>query len=148
MRCGLKSMARQVFIYVLLDADNQCRYVGKSVNVQRRFKDHRRRKFAWAVMYDVLETCDEAGWEEREKHWIAYGRAQGWPLENIAKGGNGWPAGSRHSDQTRAKIGDIVRLRLTDPKARAKLAGAWRGQKHSQEARAKIAKSVRQRFTD
>jgi len=99
-------------------------------------------------MYDVLETCDEAGWEEREKHWIAYGRAQGWPLENIAKGGNGWPAGSRHSDQTRAKIGDIVRLRLTDPKARAKFAGAWRGQKHSQEARAKIAKSVRQRFTD
>ena len=86
--------------------------------------------------------------EKREKHWIAYGRAPGWPLENIAKGGNGWPAGSRHSDQTRAKIGDIVRLRLTDPKARAKLAGAWRGQKHSQEARAKIAKSVRQRFTD
>ena len=81
---------RAVSIYVLIDAEGQRRYVGKSVDPTRRFKSHRRGK-AWAKLFVVLEQCDEAVWQDRERFWIRHGRSDGWPLENLADGGSGPP---------------------------------------------------------
>lgn len=154
-------MARPVVIYVLLDADGRRRYVGKSVNAQRRFVTHQRGKFSWAVAYDVLETCDEVGWEARERYWIAYGRENGWPLENVAAGGNGVPSWYQHTDAMRAKLSEInhrpdvhkkiveaARRQMADPDQRERRAEAQRQRYSDPEEREKTAAIQRRRWSD
>ena len=94
------SLGRVVVIYVLLDALGSRRYVGKTIDPAARLRTHRKRKFPWASKLEALETCGEESWEGRERFWIAHGRAEGWPLENVAAGGNAVPS----TAEVRAKI--------------------------------------------
>lgn len=107
---------RSTSIYALVDADGRYRYVGKSIDVKRRFAEHQRR-FQWAVAHEILEICDTER-ASREKHWITYGRENGWPLENIAEGGGGGagsgrPVGRKYSITMNCVITSALRNELT-----------------------------------
>lgn len=132
-----------VSIYALRDKDGARRYIGKSKDPLTRFKDHRSRcRRLWATSCEVLETCDEVQWKDRERFWIAYGRSQNWPLENIADGGNGAPAFFPRSEATRAKL----RARVFSAETRAKISAAKRGTTHTPETRQKLREAARRQF--
>lgn len=94
-----------VYIYGLFDPrDNQLRYVGKTINLEARLRDH----INWAIQDDpcpksdwikellslglepiisILEETDEEGWAEAEVNWIATCRKLGLNIFNVANGG-------------------------------------------------------------
>ena len=97
---------KQTFIYALLDPNTlQVRYIGKSNNPKMRMYRHvydaihdksRTHKNNWVrslvhkkqrPIMQVIECCDMAVWQEREKYYIAfYGKAN---LLNVKDGGDG-----------------------------------------------------------
>jgi len=93
-----------IYIYALRDPTNSyVRYVGKTNNLERRYKAHIQRS-RWSNLHssnwirsilknglspimDVLEVCDEDNWEDREIFWISYYRDI-YDLTNILDGGS------------------------------------------------------------
>lgn len=89
-----------VFIYVLVDKnDNTVRYVGKTVNPDRRLHDHRKfnagnmQLWKWKKKinfnYDlrVIAVVDQSVCREAERGWIRYYRSIG-RIYNIGDGGD------------------------------------------------------------
>lgn len=72
---------------------------------------------------------------DRERWWIAYGRASGWPLTNNADGGDGKAYGDRHPMRARPELAQRV-------------ADALRGQKMSPEACANMSEAAKLRWSD
>ena len=134
----------RVTIYVLRDADGLQRYVGKSKDPSARFKAHQRTRFPWAASWEALETCDAASWEARERYWIAQGRARGWPIENIADGGNAVPdtSGPRSPEHC-AKLSAAFKIRSSSSEYRGKLSAALKGRALTPERRANISAARR-----
>ena len=96
-----------VFIYALLDPDTlEVRYIGKSINPEKRFTVHicrssapdsyRKRwlkKLLTAGKRPVLRIIEEVpieSWVERERFWIADYRSRGARLVNSTSGGEGF----------------------------------------------------------
>lgn len=97
----------QTFIYGLINPeDDTVFYVGKTNSPQARLaahlslhssdnNRHKKNKIrkikqrGFVPELKILEQCEMSAWKDREKHWIAYGRANGWPLTNIVNGGEG-----------------------------------------------------------
>lgn len=93
------------YIYGLKDPNtSEIRYIGKSDNPKARFQNHmalsradvNRHKKHWIAgliankqrpQLVILEKVSDKQWEDRERWWIQYGRAEGWPLTNLADGG-------------------------------------------------------------
>jgi hypothetical protein len=137
------------FIYVLIDPEtNEIRYVGKSDNPRKRLdghvysnKDSNRHKLNWVrklarnklkpVMQVIEETPYEL-WKERECYWIAYYRAQGCILLNVAEGGGG--GGYPHTEEHNRKIGDFFRNKPQAPEHVEKRASQHRGMKRPPES--------------
>jgi hypothetical protein len=114
-----------VWIYALCDpVTNAPRYVGKtSKPLLQRLKEHkqlarRKRRLPvqrWMNAVDgvnlcgayvrVLEAANVSNWAERERHWIAHGRSNGWDLFNLTDGGDGLH-GLVPSDEHRRKNSD------------------------------------------
>lgn len=101
-------MNKRVAIYVLYGIDCVPRYVGKTIELRRRFHLHCK-KWDWVVGIKVIEWVDDHTWEERERFWIAEYRAKH-TLLNIAGGGHGIH-GHRLSEETRRKISEAVKGR-------------------------------------
>ena len=100
---------QRVWIYALCDPlTNAPRYVGKTTRpLVERIRQHkllarRQRRLPvqrWINAVDgvklcgaymrVLDVAQADNWAERERHWIAYGRATGWELFNLTDGGEG-----------------------------------------------------------
>lgn len=94
-----------VYIYALTDPRNdEVRYVGKSIDPERRYISHlfdketNAGKVAWIERLEsrglkpgmkILEEADESNWSERESWWIKHGLDEGWKLLNISMGGEG-----------------------------------------------------------
>jgi len=80
-------MEETIYIYSLIDpTTNIVRYVGKTSDVERRYKEHLRgdnsnsHKNNWIKkllkQYKkptliILEECNNTSWEERERYWIS-----------------------------------------------------------------------------
>lgn len=93
------------FIYCLRDPrTNAVRYVGKSTELDRRYRMHCRRvgknphlnrwisqlqDMGLEPALDVLEACDSSAWRARERCWELHFRAAGEPLTNIRECGTG-----------------------------------------------------------
>lgn len=103
-------------IYALLDpVTEEVRYVGQSKDAVERLRGHlgRARDGVNTHLYCWLRKIGKPGLrileevqtrplaDERERHWIAWFRAQGMNLTNIAPGGTG---GYEHSEHTKQKI--------------------------------------------
>ena len=97
-------MENNVYIYGLKDPrDSQIKYIGKTVDIDRRIKEHNQihrnkksKKNSWIThlirngmqpIMEVLEECEESRWIEREKYWIRYYKELGFDLKNMTLGG-------------------------------------------------------------
>lgn len=89
------------FIYGIRSGDGPIRYVGQSINPQQRFEsitDVRKGTSCGGLMkmwivrnldanFVILERCEQAQMDEREKYWIAEYRRDGHALMNVQDGG-------------------------------------------------------------
>lgn len=133
-----------IYIYALVDPrDNRVRYIGKSVNPQKRYKQHcehksRLHRSVWiqGILKDGLkpilkileELPDDANWQQSERDWIAYGKSIGWDLTNRTDGGDG-----------------VVNM---PPESRARMLKTWVGRKHKPESIAKISQTRRGMYNE
>lgn len=106
-------MENSTFIYLLRDPrDGKPKYVGKSVNVEKRFRDHIAQikhcsqynvnlsrwlksliSSGFKPILQILEICSGDSWKERERYWISEFKKQHKCLLNIDKGGRSKPSG-------------------------------------------------------
>lgn len=92
----------EIFIYKLIDPiSNEIRYIGKTGNLKNRFAHHisHSKKLKshisnWITslvkqnklpIIEVIETCNEDNWEEREIYWISFYKSK--KLCNVHSGG-------------------------------------------------------------
>ena len=89
------------YIYALSHPiTNEVRYIGKTINIKRRYKQHlydkrtKSYKSSWIIslkslglkpIMTIIEECNDVNWEDREIYWIQ----QYDNLTNTQKGGNG-----------------------------------------------------------
>jgi hypothetical protein len=146
------------FIYTLSDENGVVRYVGKSVNPQRRFigghlvfartgesKDHKcnwiRSMLARGLKPElrIIEECGGDDWKERERYWIKFYRDAGCDLTNALPGGGGGPSGIKWTAEQREK--KRLAYENMTPEARAAWSAklkAAASRKHSAEHNAKV----------
>jgi hypothetical protein len=136
----------------------EIRYIGKTARglvyrraqhiYEARVRDRKRYVLHWlrellaeGLLPEItsLEEVDGADdWQERERFWIAYGRAEGWPLTNIADGGKGFRA-----------MGNCNAAGKRSPEFCQKIAEINKGNRNaagrtvSQEERSRISASVK-----
>jgi hypothetical protein len=96
----------------------------------------------------LAEASSKASLCDEERFWIAYGRACGWPLTNIADGGEGGASGLKRgprSPEHRAKLSRALRGRKLTAEQRARISEALRARVRKPETYAKIANALRGR---
>jgi hypothetical protein len=93
---------KEIFIYGLYTEKSKIKYVGKTINLDKRLKQHvlnsknkKTHKDIWIqkcisegknIGIDLLEVCCEKTWQDRERFWIKYYRNVG-SLTNHLDGG-------------------------------------------------------------
>lgn len=145
-------MNRVTSIYALVHpVTNEVRYVGKTVNVNRRIiqhrhdiRNHKYRKVRWMQSIlplepelIVLEEVTE-NWQEAEQFWIAYMKSLGADLTNHTDGGEGninW----HPSDESRAKMSESHKGKVIPDEVIAKMSAAKIGKFKSDETRANMS---------
>lgn len=107
-------------IYVISNVKNGKIYIGKAVDIKRRWKDHRAKlntnshynsylQNSWnkygakSFKFLILEYCSVEQLDEREKHYISIYKAKGLSY-NLTDGGDG-RLGLKHTDEAKRKIG-------------------------------------------
>lgn len=120
-------MENNVYIYGLKDPrDCQIKYIGKTINIDRRIKEHNQihrnkksKKNSWIThlirngmqpIMEVLEECEESRWIEREKYWIKYYQGLGFDLKNMTSGGES-NHGYIFTEEDRLKLSKSQKLR-------------------------------------
>lgn len=134
-----------IAIYVLRDPrTNKVRYVGKSVDPQKRFQTHLACQWNYhcarwirglksqglCPILEVADWVDSLEWVFYEREFIRIFRLYGAELTNIHEGGQGMPVGAKFSDATKRKM-SLVRLGNQN----------CVGYKHSMEAREHMSAS-------
>lgn len=92
-------------IYVFSDEWGIPKYVGKTINLKTRIKQHLKYRlrikcyfYNWLnkqiredkeFFIDILETVTEDNWKEREIYWIKHIQENGYKLANMTEGGDG-----------------------------------------------------------
>lgn len=133
---------RDVIIYGVIDpVTNECRYVGKTVDLKNRIRKHLytsrvqcvNHKDYWIrsvvnkgvdPIFIELEVVPKGvGWEEYERFWISYLKVLGARLCNHTSGGGGL-SGHVQSEETK-------RRRALN----------WVGRKHSEESKRKMSET-------
>lgn len=158
------------FIYRLIDPrTNETRYVGKTNNIERRYKEHCKNSDKYPIhnwinklksldllpLIEIIEECDDSIWNEREIFWVSYyRRVSGRLLLNCNDGGRGGHNPSETtrlkmsimqqnrppaSEETRRKIADSKRGKPRSPELRKQMSESRKGKKHSDEARRKMS---------
>lgn len=112
--------SEKYLIYGLIDpVSHLVRYVGKSSNGMGRARAHRNgsgktykdnwvrglRSRGMTQEECILEVVSKDSLDDAEIWWIAFGRACGWPLTNLTKGGGGI-SGYAHTAATRAAMAE------------------------------------------
>lgn len=146
-------------IYGLADPrTGHIHYIGKSSTGMLRPRQHQGKakeknpaKAAWirsladaGMTYQilVLEECESGkDLNEAEIKHISRGRADGWPLTNLTRGGDGGPirSGQKNSPETRARISASKKGKPARPDVAARLRTIFSGRKHRQETIEKMS---------
>ena len=121
-------------------------YVGATARRKMREREQGRIFAGREVTFHVLEEDPPDGLQAAERRWIAYGQAEGWPLENRSAGGEPSRLGVVESAETRAKkrashlgLRSSAEHRASQSAALVGRVPGFGGHKHSAEARAKIS---------
>lgn len=144
-------MADFTFIYALADPrDGRVRYVGKSNRPYKRRNSHVFHALRHGLMFRwiedlnragcrprvlILEAIPVAGWQERERWWIAALRSAGRELLNVCSGGNGL---TTHCAETREALRRKFTGRVVSAETREKNRAAHLGMKHSDHAKERV----------
>ena len=134
-------------IYILKDPNtNEIRYVGKTINIKRRYYQHTNKNFQektktyvanWILSLlknkqkPIIESIEQClNWEEREVYWISYYKNLGCNLCNLAEGGKGC-SGYKKTEEQKKKHSEAFKGKNT-----------WtKGMVFSEEWRNNIAKA-------
>jgi hypothetical protein len=145
-----------VYIYALADPNTgQIRYVGKTIEPRRRFATHCRgdkadvhsHRARWIAklkanglkpVLHILETVEDARWQEAECKWIAFYRSTGCDLVNSTDGGDG---GHNPPPDVREKISRTHKGRKFSESHRSKIGAAHKGRVFSPDSIAKMSHS-------
>jgi hypothetical protein len=148
------------FIYTLTDTrTNEVRYIGKTTKPESRYRGHctgRGETYCarWVrtllvegflPIFRIVEAVPSDG-AMAEFEWIFLGRAEGWPLTNLTDGGEG-VSGFKFSDESRKKLSESQRGRITSEETKQKLSEAFKGNqygkgyRHTEEAKRKISEA-------
>ncbi len=102
-------------IYAIEDEAGVRHYIGKTGNLKRR-RAELLSAFNFPIFIVSLQRVTEANWQERERHWIAHGRAAGWPLRNVDAGGTGtWENTEEWREQFRGRVAtEETRQKMSD----------------------------------
>lgn len=160
-------MSLQHQIYALVDPrDNEIRYIGKSVNPQKRlnmhlfYASHGAHTYALRWIKGLLnndlqpilrileENISTDQIDEREKWWIAEGFRRGWRLTNMTEGGDG---GAYKYPESGAKISAALKGKKRGPiseEHRQRLIESHKGKKPTPEAIAKRSETVRRKHAE
>lgn len=135
-------------------------YVGQSVDIGRRFREHKAGRSSnkllsdsvtqhghQAHMFEILEVCEPAELNEKEKHYVrlyqSHNTIHGF---NSTKGGSSWPA---LSEETKRKIGEKSKGRKLSEKQIQSIKKANTGRIRSDELKERISESLKGRvFSD
>jgi hypothetical protein len=152
-----------VSIYALKDPrTGEIRYVGKTSNPDKRLAKHvweaqsgmRNHRANWikdllmcnqSPEMEILDEVPEDFWQQWEIAWIEFFREQGFDLVNSTRGGEGWSAGQKRSQETRNRLSIAMsrkRKPLT-PGHRKKISNTMtlvkKGKTHSTRTKMKIS---------
>ncbi len=143
---------KMIYIYSIKDPrDYQIKYIGKTIDIKRRFKEHLQPSYLKANTYknnwikkilveglqpifEVVEECFEDEWEERERFWISYYRDLGFNLTNMCSGGEGGHGAARSE-----------KFKLNLSKKRNGKNNPYYGKKHTKEIIEKISQHSKDR---
>jgi hypothetical protein len=127
-----------VTIYLLRRHDWQPIYVGKTNDVPRRLREHKR-KLGFAPRHDVLEVCDDDGWPEAEARWTRHYQDLGFDLLNRMVGDA--QGVQTHSESTRTLLSTKGKGKPKPPGFGDKIRAARKGkpQNWSPEGRERVA---------
>lgn len=145
-------------IYLVTNTINGHQYVGQSVNIKRRWMEHKcpssilnnrvinraYRKYGTdAFKYEVIEECSEEQLDERERFWIAKLH----PAYNMNEGGAG-NKGHHHSEETKKLLSVKAKVQWENKSEKEKgmiithnLKGPGIGHPVSEETREKLRKA-------
>jgi len=150
-------MNTNCFIYTLAHPlTGEVRYVGKAVRPHQRLLSHlkdreKTHKVNWIKSLfaqglqpklEILEEVSSSAWEEAERFWIQSLKFMGCRLTNSNGGGLG---GKEPSIETRKRIGEANKLRVTSEETRRKISAATSGRVFSAAHREKISKASKSR---
>lgn len=152
---------KKIQIYTLTDPITRIiRYVGKSVNAERRYNQHlydkrhnnyssrwirKLQKQKLKPILNIIEICDESIWQEREKYWIAYYKPIS-KLTNLTNGGDGLSS-YNHSDETKLKISQSHKGKKLSEITKNKIRNINLGKKCSKETKDKKSKSSKEFYS-
>lgn len=141
-------------IYSILNKINRKIYIGSSIDIEKRIKEHKTElkggyhknkhltdsynKYGLeSFEFEVLEECEEQFLHSQENFWCnmlnSYNRNYGYNIEIVT------PHGSRRiAEETKVKLSNIRKEQYKDPSN-----NPFFGKKHSEETKAKISASGR-----
>jgi group I intron endonuclease len=111
----------KTYIYTLEHPEtNEIRYVGKTINIKRRYYQHTNKKICkklsnkhlanWLIsilnkdlkpILNILEECDN-DWVQSEIYWIEQFKVWGFNILNFTKGGEGFS--HKHSEESKKRM--------------------------------------------
>lgn len=145
-------------IYCIENKVNHMKYIGQSINIRKRWAEHKRdlRKSkhtndhlqkAWdkygdnAFIFSILEICDRSLLNEREIYWVnAYDSMSKSLGYNIATPGDAPMKSRNHSVLSKRKMSESRKGNCSGEN------NGFYGNKHSKETLDKISKSLKGRF--
>ena len=119
---------------MLIDDNDNVRYIGKTKNLQSRSTDH---KIKYPnCKFEIIDEIPTSEWKFWERHYIWLYKSWGFSIDNKkCYGGNGcdiaWNIGIKMSDDFRKKV-SLGKLGK---------ASSFKGKQHSDESKNKISKS-------
>lgn len=145
-------------IYCIENTIDKKRYIGKSVNIPKRWREHksllrkgchhnRHLQSAWnlygekAFNFKVLEYAEPKKLDELEITYISEYKAFGEKGYNFTMGGNGGLLGMPKTEETRRKISEANKGRRHTPEEKEQVSKALKGRKLTEEHRQKISEA-------